>query len=109
MVSIFYDKTATFRYIKQDGCHWSTSLIKFILRVLKTLPLDAPIESDSNEITVTEKKFEYLKNTIQLWFTKLNNSSYNNDAQDNTPISHSPPQWLSVQRRACCSRPLVAI
>ena len=85
LVSIFCDKNA--RYKKQDGRQWSTSLIKFVLRVLKTFPLDMPIESDSNEITVIEKKFEYLKNTIQPWFTKLNNSSYNNDAQDNTPIS----------------------
>ena len=46
-----------------------------------------PIDIDINEITVIEKKFEYLKNTIQPWFAKLNNSSYNNDAQDNTPIS----------------------
>ena len=29
----------------------------------------------------------YLKNAIQPWLTKLNNSSYNNDAQHNTPIS----------------------
>ena len=86
LVSIFYDKNATFRYKKQDGRQWSTSLIKFIFRVLKTFPLDTPIESDSNEITVIEKKFEYLKNTIQPWFAKLNNSSYNNDAQDNAPI-----------------------
>ena len=34
--------------------------VKFIHGVLKTFPLDIPIESDSNEITLTEKKFEYL-------------------------------------------------
>ena len=44
-----------FRYKKQDGRQWSTSLIKFILRVLKMFPLDTPIESDSNEITVIER------------------------------------------------------
>ena len=104
LVSIFYDKNATFRYKKQDGHPWSTSSIKFILRVLKTFPLDTPTESDSNEITVTEKKFEYLSNTIQPWFAKLNNSNYNNDAQDNTPISREKLVKLRQENKKKTSR-----
>ena len=78
---------------------------KFILRVLKTFPLDTPIESDSNEITVIEKKFEYLKNTIQPWFPKLNNlSGYNNDAQNNTPISPEKLVKLGKKTRKTLSR-----
>ena len=65
LVSVFYEKNGQFKEKKQNDRRWSSSLVKFVNRILKSFPLDTPTENNINDLRSIEKKLEYVKSTIQ--------------------------------------------
>ena len=85
-MSVFYEKNGQFKERTQNGRRWSSSLVKFVNRILKSFPMETPTENNINDLRSIEKKLEYVKSTIQPWFSKHNTFNNNNVSQDNTPV-----------------------